>query len=593
MKGMDEFMANMDLTDIIKSVRQPSFDDEMIKKLIEGLDISVQNYYKYIQNQNRIESSGKKDNEAEQELWKKKAPGYKQGEHFRHMGSTSDIDYAVSRLYVNCSKSDLIQFAQLFTDKCNMQQIPIYFKYSTNESTRADQIVIYSNLDNLSDYVQILQEIAQENPEMRGRMGEPPLLTGRIDEWIGIGDEPTAENTSYSEIRANIIENVLRKVVPYSIDEEGFEFYDTENIDYDMIRAELRKAFEELGINIDTFAFNNENLQLYMSDPETRRSYSEQRKQQIKDDKKRILENKRTQEYYLGEQVPIQELRLLKQMGFMPEVIETMVEAISRRYNLLTDITGKRINTSDFLQTKFSLPASTVVSNKYEIQSRTPEGIVDISEEQKEKLSSLLLSDLTEYYSNFFHEEQAILDETLNRYSTLIEFPAGENADLDLARTDLSTKLMLLAKGKEFFRTIGISEDSLEEVCDRIEYFLQDLEQQREEKERPEREERRKLIDREYLEVIFQEIGITDPAELRRIYESQDKLIVDEDDLEAVLATFSDNSAPVTPFLIETAAEKTEIGLNDIKKSTQKIRTDLTPEKINDKDIGDETKDEQ
>lgn len=576
-------MANMDLTDIIKSVRQPSFDDEMIKNLIEGLDSALKNYYTYIQMQNKIKRPSVMDKEAEQELWQKKTPGYRQGEHFRHMGGLSDIDYAVSRLYVNCSKSDLIKLAQLFTDKCNIQQIPSYFKYSTNESTRADQLVIYSNLDNLADYVQILREIAQENPDIRERCGMPPVLTGRIDEWIGIGDEPTM-NKSYTEIRADIIEAVLKKVVPHSVDELGFVYHDTDKIDYDFIRAELRRVFGKLGINIDTFAFNNENLQLYMSDEETRRRYSEQRKNKSKDEEK-------TQESYLNEQFSIQELKILNQIGFMPEVIGTMIEATSSRYGLLNDITGKRSDVSKFLKTKFGLPEGTLVSGKFEIKFKTPEGIVNISEEQKESLSSLLLSDLTEYYSNFFSEEQATLDETLKRYARLSELPAGENEKLDLERTDLSTRLMILSKGKEFFRAIGTSEEIIEEVCDRIESFLDDLEQQKAEKEESEIQARRKLIDREFLEVIFEEIGITDVDELRRIYGSQAQLIVDEDDLEAVLSKFSDNSAPINPSHIETAAEKVGIGFSDIDESTKGIREDFTPNITNDK--GDETRDGQ
>lgn len=38
----------------------------------------------------------------------------------RHMGYTGDIGYCMSRLYVNCSKSDLMQLANLFIDKCNL-----------------------------------------------------------------------------------------------------------------------------------------------------------------------------------------------------------------------------------------------------------------------------------------------------------------------------------------------------------------------------------------------------------------------------------------------------------------------------------------
>ena len=60
--------------------------------------------------------------------------------------------------------------------------------------------------DNLLKYINILQEIAKENPEIIQRCGKPPILTGKIDGWIGIGDEPpkkNGKNQSYNSLRAD------------------------------------------------------------------------------------------------------------------------------------------------------------------------------------------------------------------------------------------------------------------------------------------------------------------------------------------------------------------------------------------------------
>ena len=575
-------MSKLDLTEIIKGVKQPTLDDEMLKLLIQGLE-SDTSFYHFIQKQNGIVTSTSQiDKKAEQELWEKKAPGYKQGDAFRHMGYTGDIDYSFSRLYVNCDKCDLMELAKLFTDKCFSQEMPVYFKYAIGDENRTDQMVIYSNLDNLSDYITILQEIAQENPDIKKRCGMPPLLTGKKDEWIGIGDEPTVTGTIYTAIRANIIEDTLRKILPRLIDKEGFQVFDIDNVDFDIVREELRNAFEEAGINIDTFAFNNENLQLYMSDEQTRLAYSQDRKKQIQDDKKRKKDDKQMQEEYLGEQFSIQELKLLKQMGIMPEVIETMINATTRRYALLSDITGKKVNTSEYLQSKFGLPAYTLVSDKNEVQYRSPEGLVDMPDDKKEKLASLMLGDLTKYYTEFFNEEQANLEDTLSRYSEIVAMPTGDNRDIDIEKADLSSKLTLLIKGKDFFRTIGIPDDNLETVCNRVQDFLQEIEQKREEEQHPEMEVRRKFIDRDYLHAAFQDTGITDPTELRRLYENQNELVVDEDDLEAVLAMFSDN-ATITPTQIEEASRNAGIGISDINETTRGIRDDLTQDKQVDK----------
>lgn len=579
-------MSKLDVTEIIKGVKQPTFDDEMLMLLIQGLE-SDTSFYNFIQKQNGIVTSTSQiDMEAEHELWQKKVPGYKQGDAFRHMGYTGDIDYAFSRLYVNCDKCDLMELAKLFTDKCFSQEIPVYFKYAIGSENRTDQMVIYSNLDNLSDYIAILQQIAQENPDIKKRCGKPPLLTGKIDEWIGIGDEPTVTDTSYTEIRANIIEDTLRKILPRLIDEkEGFEFFDIDNVDFDIVREELRKAFEEAEINIDTFAFNNENLQLYMSDEQTRLTYSQERKQKIQDEKKRKKDDKQLQEDYLGEQFSIQELKLLKQMGVMPEIIETMINATKSRYALLSDITGKKVNTSEYLQSKFGLPANTLVSDKNEVQVRRPEGLVDMPDDKKEKLASLMLEDLTKYYTGFFNQEQANLEDTLSRYSEIVVMPTGDNRDIDIERADLLSKLTLLIKGKDFFRTIGIPDDSLETVCNRVQDFLQEVTQKSEEEQHPEMEARRKFTDRDFLHAIFQETGITNAEELRRLYEEQDEIKVDEDDLETVLTMFSDNVS-ITPTQIEEVSRNVGIGIKDINETTRGIRNDLTQDKQTDKGEG-------
>lgn len=60
------------------------------------------------------------------------------------------------------------------------------------------------------------------------------------------------------------------------------------------------------------------------------------------------------------------------------------------------------------------------------------------------------------------------------------------------------------------------------------------------EEEKAEIENRRRQTDREFLYEIFKGTGITDPDELRRIYNGQEELRVLEEDLEAVLAMFSD-----------------------------------------------------
>lgn len=126
-------------------------------------------------------------------------------------GKTENRIEVKHRLYIGCQNQDMWRLAQLFKSKCEEQQIPFYFKLGVSKE-RDDKMVIYADTDNLANYINILQEIAQENPEIMRRCGKPPALTGKIDGWIGIGDEPpkkNGKNQSYNSLRAEIFEDSI------------------------------------------------------------------------------------------------------------------------------------------------------------------------------------------------------------------------------------------------------------------------------------------------------------------------------------------------------------------------------------------------
>lgn len=145
--------------------------------------------------------------------------------HFKSQYISARTENRISvkhRLYVGCQNQDMWKLAQLFKSKCEAQQIPFYFKLASS-SDRDDKMVIYADTDNLANYINTLQEIAQENPEIMQRCGEPPALTGKIDKWIGIGDEPPLKadgsNQSYNSLRATIFEDAIEETLISDITE--------------------------------------------------------------------------------------------------------------------------------------------------------------------------------------------------------------------------------------------------------------------------------------------------------------------------------------------------------------------------------------
>ncbi len=147
------------------------------------------------------------------------------------------------RLYIGCQNQDMWKLAQLFKSKCESQQIPFYFKLGSS-SERDDKMVVYADTDNLANYISAFQEIAQEHPEIVERCGEPPALTGTIDNWIGIGDEPplksNGENQSYNSLRADIFEAAIEETLLSSIKD-----FKGQNVTFDGKQVKFNDLFIE------------------------------------------------------------------------------------------------------------------------------------------------------------------------------------------------------------------------------------------------------------------------------------------------------------------------------------------------------------
>ena len=65
------------------------------------------------------------------------------------------------RLYLNMELADIYKMSYLLVKKCTDKNLPYYFKFD-RMGTRDDSIVIYSDTDNLGNYLDILKEIKEE-----------------------------------------------------------------------------------------------------------------------------------------------------------------------------------------------------------------------------------------------------------------------------------------------------------------------------------------------------------------------------------------------------------------------------------------------
>lgn len=118
------------------------------------------------------------------------------------------------RFYINTTGFGLYPICRYFIEKCNAYHLPYYFKTDPTIS-RDDVIVIYSSTELLESYLKILREIKKEHPELIQDIKKPPMITGKIDGWIGYGSEPdlkpNGDKQSYTGVRSEFLEEVLNK----------------------------------------------------------------------------------------------------------------------------------------------------------------------------------------------------------------------------------------------------------------------------------------------------------------------------------------------------------------------------------------------
>lgn len=108
------------------------------------------------------------------------------------------------RLYLNCQNSDIDFIIRRLLEKFEEKSLSYNLKFDTSEIARDDKIIIYTDTFHLLDYVEALKEFEREYPEIMKRTSNPPILVGKIDQWIGYGDEPEYESESYNDLRTRL-----------------------------------------------------------------------------------------------------------------------------------------------------------------------------------------------------------------------------------------------------------------------------------------------------------------------------------------------------------------------------------------------------
>ena len=132
------------------------------------------------------------------------------------------------KFYLNAG-IDTYKVAQLFQQKCEQAKLNYYFKVvnadRSSEYERSDKMCIYTEFKDAEKFLDLLKKIKVENPDINFQ--PPPILTGRIDKFIGVGMDHIDNNEgSYNgkmskvcyDAVSSMFQNIPRVQIPAFVD---------------------------------------------------------------------------------------------------------------------------------------------------------------------------------------------------------------------------------------------------------------------------------------------------------------------------------------------------------------------------------------
>lgn len=175
------------------------------KSIYELKDIAKKSY--------SAEDYGKIEKVFDDNNWEHEENGWTHILSERSKANAAKAAETKHRLYLNIDNGDIYKMAALLVTAFDIENMPFYFKFDNDGGKRDDTIVIYCAEEDLEKTHFLLKRIEKGNSDIISRAGEPVLLAGKVDGWIGYGAHPEKipgeKKSSYSEIRAKLLEEAL------------------------------------------------------------------------------------------------------------------------------------------------------------------------------------------------------------------------------------------------------------------------------------------------------------------------------------------------------------------------------------------------
>ena len=112
------------------------------------------------------------------------------------------------RLYLNVEAKNITSVASQLFKSCVEQDVALYMKF-TSYDLRSDTLLIYSTYADAPKYVDIINNMRKESPELFKNAHKLNPFLGKIDGYIGFGEEPKCSgHESFTSIRAKALNEI-------------------------------------------------------------------------------------------------------------------------------------------------------------------------------------------------------------------------------------------------------------------------------------------------------------------------------------------------------------------------------------------------
>lgn len=130
----------------------------------------------------------------------------------------SGKEYKHSLTLNSLNVKDSNKIVSYFIDRCDKDNIPFYINYSYNFNNDFDDIInIHSSNNYLFKYIEYLNDFKREYPDIVSKIGNPNLLFGKYDGWIGYlnnyiyKDLESSKGSNFYKNRLYLMRNVCFK----------------------------------------------------------------------------------------------------------------------------------------------------------------------------------------------------------------------------------------------------------------------------------------------------------------------------------------------------------------------------------------------